>query len=309
MALTLTEAAKLATDVMRAGVIETTVKESPVLQFLPFVDVVGNSLLYTRENVAPTASWFAVGDTWTEGVSTFTQVSANLKILGGDADVDRYISQTRSNVQDIEAAVIELKAKAVARQLEDTFLYGDAAANANEFTGLHKTVAAPQRVPMGSGAIPAALSLAKLDEMIDLVRPGKPDLLIMSRRTRRGLSAYARANQSPVTYSVDQFGQQVAFYNGIRIAVSDYLTDTETIASGTYSAKTGGSSSSIFAVKFGEDALVGIHNGGLTVESLGPLEQKDARRYRIRWYVNGCVLFATPAAAVIDGISAGAVVA
>ena len=309
MALTLTEAAKLATDVMRTGVIETTVKESPVLQFLPFVDITGNALLYNRENVPPTAAWFAVGDVWTENVSTFTQVSAGLKILGGDADVDRYISQTRSNVQDIEAAVIELKAKAVARQFEDTFIYGDAGVAPNEFTGLHKTITGTQRVAMGATTVPAALSLAKLDEMIDLVKPGKPDLLIMSRRTRWGLSAYARASSSPISYGVDQFGQQVAFYNGIRIAVSDYVTDTEAITGGTYSAKTGGTATSIFAVKFGEDALVGITNGGLAVENLGPLEQKDARRHRIRWYVNGCVLFSALAAAVVDGISSAAVVA
>lgn len=309
MALTLTEAAKLSTDVLRAGVIETTVKESPVLQALPFVEITGNALLYNRENAAPTAAWYAVGDTWTEGVSTFTQVSAALKILGGDADVDRYVQQTRSNVQDIEAAVLELKAKAVARQFEDTFLYGDAGSAPNEFTGLHNTIAAGQRVAMGSGATPAALSLAKLDETIDLVRPGKPDLLLMSRRTRRALSAYARANQSPISYGIDQFGQQVAFYNGIRIGVSDYLTDTETIASGTYAVKTGGTASSIFALKFGEDALVGITNGGLQIEDLGSLETKDARRHRIKWYVNGVVLFSTLAAAVVDGISSGAVTA
>ena len=52
---------------------------------------------------------------------TFTQVSTSLKILGGDADVDQYIATTRSNVQDIEAAVLELKAKAVAHEFEDEF--------------------------------------------------------------------------------------------------------------------------------------------------------------------------------------------
>ena len=59
MALTLTEAAKLSNDVMLAGVIETIVKESPVLQRLPFIELVGNALTYNRENAAAGANWFA----------------------------------------------------------------------------------------------------------------------------------------------------------------------------------------------------------------------------------------------------------
>ncbi len=44
MALTLVEAAKLSNDILLTGVIETVVKESPVLQVLPFIEIVGNGL-------------------------------------------------------------------------------------------------------------------------------------------------------------------------------------------------------------------------------------------------------------------------
>ena len=53
MALTLTEASKLSNDVLLSGVIETIVNESPVLQHMPFIEIVGNSLTYNRENAAP----------------------------------------------------------------------------------------------------------------------------------------------------------------------------------------------------------------------------------------------------------------
>jgi HK97 family phage major capsid protein len=122
MALTLTEAAKLSNDIVLQGVIDTIVKDSPILQQLPFIDLVGNALTYNRENAVAGANWFAVGDTWVEGTPTFTQVTATLKILGGDADVDQYLATTRSNVQDLEAAVVELKAKAVRYEFEDVFL-------------------------------------------------------------------------------------------------------------------------------------------------------------------------------------------
>ena len=41
MALTLAEGAKLSNDVLQRGVIETVINDSPVLQRLPFVEIVG----------------------------------------------------------------------------------------------------------------------------------------------------------------------------------------------------------------------------------------------------------------------------
>ncbi|MDO8532663.1 MAG: hypothetical protein Q7T26_10975 [Dehalococcoidia bacterium] len=120
MALTLAEASKLSNDTLLAGVMETIVQESPILQLLPFVEVVGNGLTYNQENAAATAGFYDVGDTWAESTPTFTQVTATLKILGGDADVDAFLARTRSNIQDLEAAIVQLKAKAVAYKFEDT---------------------------------------------------------------------------------------------------------------------------------------------------------------------------------------------
>ena len=270
--------------------------------------MVGNALTYNRENAMATAAFFDVGDTWSESTPTFTQVSTSLKILGGDADIDQYIATTRSNVQDIEAAVLELKAKAVAHEFEDEFVYGDTAVDSKGFDGVHKLCPAGQQIHQGSGTTPAALSLKKLDETIDLVKPGKPDFLVMTRRTRRGISAYARALTSPVHYETADFGQRLMLYDGVPVIDSDFLVDTEAIAAGAFSAKTGGASTSIFAVKVGEGQLVGLSNGGIQVENVGALETKDARRWRCKWYV-AMALFSTLAIARIDGISSADVVA
>ena len=98
------------------------------------------------------------------------------------------------------------------------------------------------------------------------------------------------------------------FYDGIPLITSDFLVDTETIASGRFSAKTAGASSSIFAIKAGEGLLAGLTNGGVSVVDIGELETKDAYRYRVRWYV-ALALFSALAIARIDGISSGDVVA
>ena len=54
----------------------------------------------------PAASFYDVGDTWTEATPTFTQVTATLKILGGDADVDNFLQATYSDPTDLEAEMI-----------------------------------------------------------------------------------------------------------------------------------------------------------------------------------------------------------
>ncbi|MFH1003419.1 MAG: hypothetical protein V1780_04665 [Chloroflexota bacterium] len=49
MAITLAEAAKLSSEMLLQGVVETIVKDSPVLQRLPFVEIVGNGLTYNQQ--------------------------------------------------------------------------------------------------------------------------------------------------------------------------------------------------------------------------------------------------------------------
>src|SRR3972149_2752934 len=154
MALTLAEAAKLSNDVLLAGIIETIIKDSPVLQRPPFIEVVGNGLTYNREATAPSAAFFDVGDTWTESTPTFTQQTVSLKIMGGDADIDNFLIATRSNLQDLEAAVVELKAKAVRQLFEQTFVTGDATANPKSFDGLDKVVDPAQSLSMGANGGP-----------------------------------------------------------------------------------------------------------------------------------------------------------
>ena len=195
MALTLEEAAKLSNDMLLQGVVETIVKDSPVLQRLPFIEIVGNGLTYNQEKTLPNIDFYDVGDTWAESTPTFEQITANLKIMGGDADVDNFLKTTRSNIQDLEAAVIELKAKALKDKFEDIFIYGDSSSSPKQFDGVRlliDTTTASDQV-IAAGATGATLTLSMLDELIDAVKGGKPDILLMSRRSRRKINALARA--------------------------------------------------------------------------------------------------------------------
>ena len=302
MALTLAEASKLSNDLLMQGVVETIVKDSPVLQNLPFVEIVGNGLTYNQENTLPSIDFYDVGDTWTESTPTFEQITANLKIMGGDADVDNFLKTTRSNTQDLEAAIVELKAKALQQKLEETFIYGDSTASAKQFDGLMKLIdtATSSDQVIAMGATGATLTLDKLDELIDAVKGGKPAMLLMSRRSRRKINSLVRASGSLLDADRDSWGNFVQFWDGIPIGVNDWILDTHVVADSLETATTGGDCSTIYAVQFGEGALCGLTSPGfLQVEPIGSLENKDASRTRVKWYCALALFSAIKAAALI----------
>jgi HK97 family phage major capsid protein len=295
MALTLAESAKLSQDMLKRGVIETIIEESPILSRLPFIQVEGNSFKYNQETTLPAASFYAVNAVWTEGTATFTQQTANLTILGGDADVDNFIQRTRGNLQDQRAIQTQLRAKSVARKFEQTFIYGDDSVDTNSFDGLGILASAAQELTADANGGP--LTLALLDQLIDLVKGGKPDLLLMSKRTRRKLKSLLQASAHYVESGSDQFGRQVMLYDGIPVEVSDFQLDTESEGSET-------AASSIYAIQLSEsDGLVGLQNGEIEVVDVGQLESKDASRVRIRWYV-GLALLRDSALARLRGVDA-----
>jgi HK97 family phage major capsid protein len=293
MALTLAEASKLSNDVLLTGVIETVIQDSPVLQVLPFIEIVGNGLTYNRENAAATAAFYDVGDTWTESTPTFTQITATLKILGGDADIDNFLMATRSNLQDLEAAIVQLKAKALQQKFEDTFVNGDTGGDPKAFDGIDELCTSGQTVSMGVNG--GTLTLDKLDELVDTIKGGKPQLLLMSKRSRRTLNGLARSSGAFLETDRNEFGQMVQYYDGVPIGVSDYVADDQT--QGTSS-----DCSSIYTMQFGEGALAGLTApGGLSVERVGSLESKDATRTRVKWYVS-LALFNTLKLARLIGV-------
>ena len=82
MALTKAEAAKLTNDMFLRGVIETIIKESQVLDLLPFMEVTGTAITYNREATMPASAFYAPLDTWSEAAPTFTQKTATLQDPG-----------------------------------------------------------------------------------------------------------------------------------------------------------------------------------------------------------------------------------
>ncbi|GAB6153730.1 hypothetical protein JCM17380_24800 [Desulfosporosinus burensis] len=291
MAVTLVESAKLSQDMLQRGVIETIVRTSAVLEVLPFMEIVGNAYTYNQVATLPTVAFRDVNEGYTESASAFVQKTASLKMLGGDVDVDKFIAETRGNLNDQRAIQTELKAKAVAETYTATFFYGDSAVNTKSFDGLAKGVAGGQDIAVAD-TVNGVLTLADLNKLIDAV-PFGADVLFMSRSARRILMNLLQANQHYLEVGQDAFGKPIQMYAGIPIRVCEDAVMPQ--QSSAYE---------IFAVKFGVMSDVcGIQNGSIRVTDIGELETMPVYRTRIEWYC-GLAVFNPNSVARLKGIKA-----
>jgi hypothetical protein len=301
MALTLAEAAKLETDYLRRGVIETFGEFSPVLQDLPFTEVQGNSYKYNLEETLPDVEFRAVNTAYTESTGTVTNESESLVIFGGVVDVDRYLQQVRGSVNDQRALQTRLKVKSLALAFTRAFFEGDSAVDPSSFDGLQKRLTGGQVITADAGAGNGdVLSLEYIDDLIDAVW-GSPDVLYMNKANRRKLVQLGRETEL-VTVEMDRAGKVHTYYDGIPVKVVDKDNANEEILGFDETVGTEDECSSIYAVRFGaEEFVCGLTNGSIQVEDLGLVANPPVYRTLIEWYV-GLGVFNPRSAARLKGI-------
>jgi len=297
MALTLVEASKYSNDVLQRGIIELLVKDDPVLERLQFKDIKGNGLTYNVETTMSNAQFYDVGDTWVESSSVVTPATAFTKILGGDADVDNFLKKTRSDQNDLMGEQIDAKIKALRWAFNLQLLYGYATTETKAFDGIQYLLRSTTYNTVTVASVtetPAALSLAKVEEAIDMVKNGKADMLLMSKALRRYINKFL--NGVGGITKTDIQGKTVQTLFDVPVAVSDYVSNGESCdldynssnyghnyADGTGLGDDDGATS-IFVLQFGPKALCGVQSLPITTEKFDKLETKDASRVRIKWY-------------------------
>jgi len=308
MALTLVEAAKLyAGDPLRSAVIEIYARNSDVLRTLPFDNIEGSAMRYNREQTLPGIAFRGVNEAYTESTGILNPVTEPLVIAGGDLDVDKFITDTMGSSQ--RSTHEAMKIKALALNWTKTFIKGNQGTEPREFDGLQARCIGASMLDAGSTAGGAALSLAKLDELIDMV--DDPMYLIMNKAMRRRLSQAARLYTvgGYITYELDAFGRSVTKYNDIPILIADLDNTGTAILGFTEAAASGGATAtSIYCVSFGDGKLTGIQKGPMDVRDLGELQTKPCFRTRVEWY-NGIAVYHGRAAARLRYIGDLAVVA
>jgi hypothetical protein len=302
MALTLIEAAKRNSgDVIKQAVIEIYAKNSDILRVLPFENIAGNALKYNQEQALPGVGFRGVNEGYTESTGILNPVTEALAIAGGDIDVDIFIDKTQGS--DQRAVQESMKIKALALSFTKTFIKGDSEAISKEFDGLQVRIVGDQLIDAGATSGGDALSLGKLDEMIDQV--DDPNYLIMNKTMRRRLTVAARtaAVGGDIQYGLDEFGRQITMYNGLPILIADKDNTNTAILPFTEANPGGGTaaSTSIYCISTLDGMVTGIQNGEIDVKDLGELQTAPAYRTRIEWYV-GMTIYNGKAAARLRGI-------
>ena len=304
-AISLAEAATLSEDALQQGVIETFIYESFVLDRIPLLPIEGNAYAYNEELTLPGAAFRAVNTGYTESTGTVNQNTETLSILGGDADVDTFIQQTRSNINDQRAVQTTMKVKAAVIQYQDAFINGDNTANPEEFDGLINRLTGGQVVVAATNGLAVVgadddarqLFLDRLDEMMDQVAGGA-QALYMNEAIRRRIRQSARRLQY-WERDRDEFGRVVEFYNGVpMLTLGDDLAGALILPQ---DETTGSSSvtSSIYAVHFtgneSEAGVTALNNGGIQVKDLGEIDASPVLRTRIEFFC-GLAVFGLGAA-------------
>ena len=303
MSITLLEAAKLTTDPLKRGVIEIFPRVSPVLERLPFFDVAGMAYKYNVEQTLPGIAFRGINASYTESTGIVNPQVEALFVLGGFSDVDRALVKTQGNVNDLRARYDAMKAKAASLEFTKKFFKGSNTTDPNEFDGLQARITGDQLLSMGSSDGGNALTLAKLDELIDAVQGG-PDVLFMNKTLRRKVNTLMRAAGQSSEVVSDAFGRQINAYAGIPIAVVEQDKDGAEILGFTEPDLDDGGdnvTTSIYAVRFGaEEWVSGIQAGQMDVLDLGL--QNTMYRTLIEW-ICSIGVFHPKAAARLRGIS------
>jgi hypothetical protein len=286
--LTLVEAAKVQQNKLIRGIIETVVTVNPFYRIYPFDQIVGNALLYTRENAIGGVAPVGIGggsNTIPAGAktpATFTPVTTPLKAIIGDAMVDHFISVTMSTDNSQTGLQVGSKAKAMGREYQRQLVLGDSSVDPLEFDGLSKLTPAAQTIEAAS----AALTFDMLDQLIGMVKAkdGQVDFLMMNEQAIRKYKALLRTAPGAGLGEVrDLGGNKVMYYGEVPIMRNDWLATTgvTTQITDIYAGCFDDGSR-----KVGIAGLTSVNQAGIFISAVGEAEATNDIITRLRFYAS-----------------------
>lgn len=283
MAMTLAEMKVGMTDKIAQKVVDVFLRESEILQLLPFDNCVspsgGSTLTYSymQKQLPSVASFRALNAEYTASQATIQKKSCDMKIFGGSFEMDRVLKSAEGKYNTM-AFQMQEKILAAISLFHYTLIGGDATVNAAEFDGLDKMLAGTSTEFGTSAAIDVstASSLkANADEfyeaLMKLVRDVNADALLMNSDALGKIQTLARI-LGYKTESEEAFGRKVTTMDGVRLmdlgnhyTVSDGAAAASAVVPAGISRKIGGDTgdttglTDIYAVKFSvEDGFHGV---------------------------------------------------
>lgn len=285
MAVTLAQAAATESDPVTRGVIELFARESQVFDSIPLEPISGNSYKYDKEAALPGTGFRTVNEAYVESTGVVNQETESLVILGGDADVDRFLVQTSPQpLESLRARQDRMKVRSAQSTFTDSMFNGDVNVDPKSFDGLRKRLVGDQVVD-SVVAVSAANGafLDELDALFAAVDGGVPDVVYAPQQILASLNSQFR-KVGGAEYIVSEItGKRELMWNGVRfVDPGRHWSGRRVIPFDNTNG------SDIYAVKwasdFNEVGVMGITNGGVQAYDLGELQEKPAYRTRIEFY-------------------------
>lgn len=298
MALTLLEAAKQQRDLVVAGIVQIFLKTSSVLEMIRVMTISGRAYPYNREGSLPGVGFRGVNEDYTATMGVLNPLTEALKIMGGKADLDRFLAKTSTSPIDQRTSTIERFAKAIALDFTKYFFDGDSATNARQFDGLNKRLAGGSQEPAPS-ANGDVLTLGMVDELLDLLH-GPASVIFTSKVGRRQIKTLGlTAGGGLLDDDRDSFGRPIIKYSGVPIRLVGEDAEGNEILDADETQGTDAYTHSIYAVMFGETDEEDVQLIASTAtpehEDLG-LAGTTAYKDLIEWYVSSAVFHGKAAA-------------
>ena len=311
--LSLIEAAKAGSDMLKRGVTETIIQENPWIELLPWQTIEGNAFKQTVEDTLPTVSFRAVNGSYTKTYGTDTERYWGVAILGGEYGVDPFLEGVIGNQMSNESKQIAKLSKANAMRFGYEVYNGTGASNG--FKGVKQLISEGLGQSFANSTTGATVSLAKLDEALDLdARSANGFQAIMANKPfRRQVTSAARTTHSGISLidvGTDSFGNKVTMYDDTPIRICGDVMDGSGNIVATFpfteDPGDGGSDTcSALLVKFGEDDVSGLlgKSGSFTIKRFKDHPDQPQDWGRLEWYP-GLAIFNSYAIVRFTGILA-----
>lgn len=326
MAFTLAEMKQGMSDKVAEQVVDIFIRESEILQVLPFDDCVaaggaGSTMTYSylRKVLPSTAAFRAIGGNYTHSAATLETKTADLKIFGGQFDIDRVLKKAEGKYNNM-AFQMEEKVKAAVSLFHYTLINGDSSGT-EEFDGLDKMLVGTTS-EYNTGAVIDLSDITKTkanadqfyEELTKLIRNTEADALLLNSDMIAKIQTVARL-LGYKTESEEAFGKKVVSIDGVRLMdLKNHYTVSGSTATANPVVKKGISRtvgtaqtglSDIYAVKF--DVNDGFHGitltGGKVIDSYLPnFNEPGAVKSGEVEMVAACVLKNTANAGVLRNI-------
>lgn len=278
-------ALKWGEDEESLGWIETIVHGTPMLESSPQKRISGRVWRQEHEDTLPNVQFRNLNETYTasEGENDFSYWGTT--ILGGELRVDIAVDSFADQAE-LEADEFEKHAKAASMRYTYEWFNG---------TGANKGFAGVKQLiddgwGIQSDQTDANVDFNALDKALNLMEHGDPDALYCNKDVALQFTFEARSGSnwfSLLGTGISQVtGEQLMTYRGIPIRVIRRGRNASGVTTDVLPFTETGSTSSLYAVRFGRDAVTGLlgNSGAMLMRPLGESTEGPYKTGRLEFY-------------------------